>query len=118
VQSFLAFSGLFGASSVAGGDLNGDGFAEVIVGGSLAGTVRVFDGRTGSQTGGLVAYPGFAGAVPVGAVDADGNGHEELLTGVGPGAGPHVKLFDGQSLALLDSFYAFDPSFTGGIFVG
>ena len=39
-----------------------------------------------------------------------------LVTGAGPGGGPHVKLFS-RDLSLLESFYAFDPSFTGGVFV-
>jgi hypothetical protein len=33
------------------------------------------------------------------------------------GASPHVKRFDGATLALLDSFFAFAPTFTGGVFV-
>jgi hypothetical protein len=117
-RSFLAFGGLFGDSSVAGADLDGDGFAEVLVGATLSGQARAFDGRTGGQTAGLTAYPGFGGEVRVGAADADGDGRAELLTGTGPGAAPHVDRFDGRSLALLDSFFAFEPTFTGGIYLG
>ena len=46
------------------------------------------------------------------------NGKVEILTGPGPGPQPLVDVFSGQTLALLDSFFAFDPSFRGGVFVG
>jgi hypothetical protein len=46
------------------------------------------------------------------------NGQVEILTGPGQGPPPLVNIFSGQSLALLDSFFAFDPSFRGGVFVG
>jgi hypothetical protein len=36
-----------------------------------------------------------------------------LVTGAGPGGGPHVQVFDGRG-ALLLSFFAFAPAFTGG----
>ncbi len=46
--------------------------------------------------------------------DVDGDGIDEIITGTGPGAGPHVMVYklNGTPLA---SFYAFDPSFQGGI---
>src|SRR5262249_7428485 len=37
-------------------------------------------------------------------------------TGVGSGAGPHVKVFDGATGAEVRSFFAFD-GFSGGVFV-
>src|SRR5439155_6319235 len=36
----------------------------------------------------------------------------------GSGAGPHVKVFEGDDGSLLASFFAFAPNFTGGISVG
>ena len=36
----------------------------------------------------------------------------------GPGGGPQVSIFDGLSLQMLNSFYAYAPGFTGGVFVG
>jgi hypothetical protein len=45
-----------------------------------------------------------------GEVDRNGKG--------GPnGGGPQVNIFDGSSHALIQSFYAFDPAFRGGVFV-
>jgi hypothetical protein len=41
-----------------------------------------------------------------------------ILTAAGPGGGPHVRsvaIDDGGDTGL--SFFAYDPSFTGGVFV-
>jgi hypothetical protein len=66
----------------------------------------------------------------VGAADLNGDGVADIITGAGPGGGPHVKVVDGTQLAnlqpngeiadaaLLDSFFAFDATFSGGVLVG
>ena len=40
------------------------------------------------------------------------------VTGTDAGGGPEVKMFDGASRALLQDFFAYDPTFTGGVRVG
>jgi hypothetical protein len=125
LQSFYAYGPAFaGGVFVAVGDVNGDGEAEVITGAGAGGTphVRVIDGQTGQDvpfvghpdlTGGFHAYsPAFSGGVAVGWAGG------ALVTGAGPGGGPHVRAFDPLTLSVLDSFYAYDPTFTGGVFVG
>jgi hypothetical protein len=54
----------------------------------------------------------------VGAIDVNGDGRDEVLTGAGFGGGPHVKAFDLATGTTPLSFFAFDASFTGGVFVG
>ena len=39
-----------------------------------------------------------------------------LITGAGPGGGPQVRLRS-DDLAVLDSFFAYEQTFFGGIFV-
>lgn len=64
-----------------------------------------------------MAYtPEFRGGVRVALVNVDGDGPPEIVTAPGPGGGPHIRVFrlDGT---LVAEFMAFDPSFTGGVFV-
>jgi hypothetical protein len=54
----------------------------------------------------------------VAAVDANGDGKADIVTGPGQGSNPEVKAFDSVTLAVVDDFFAFDPNFLGGVFVG
>jgi hypothetical protein len=105
--------------SVAAGDFDGDGLAEIMVGSGRGSFVGIYDGPAGSLVAGVTAFPGFGGGVRVGAADLSGDGFAEILVGVGPGGpGGHVKVVDGFSLAVVSSFYSFSPNFIGGVFVG
>jgi hypothetical protein len=55
--------------------------------------------------------------VRVAAGDVNADGFADIITGAGPGGGPHVKVFDSHSLNLLHSFFAYEPNFAGGVFV-
>ena len=68
----------------------------------------------------FLAYaPAFFGGVALGMQPIATGGGLSVLTGAGPGGGPHVKAFSRDNpLALLLSFLAFDPAFIGGVFVG
>ncbi len=116
---FMAYpSGFTGGVNVAAGDVNGDGFADVITGSGVGAQphVKVFDGRTGGLLQSFFAYdPAFTGGVSVAAGDVNGDGFADVITGAGAGAQPHVKVFDGRTGGLLQSFFAFPVSFTGGI---
>jgi len=123
LRSFLAYPAAFaGGVSVAVGDVNGDGRADVITGageGAAGGHVKVFDGRNGAELRSFPAFgTSFMGGVVVAAGDVDGDGKSDLIVGSGPGAaGGHVKVFNGVTGNELRSFIPFDTSFVGGVSV-
>ena len=125
LASFYAYDPAFtGGVFVAGGDVDGDGLAEVITGAGPGGGphVRVFSLRGGTLTelASFFAYdPAFSGGVHVAAADTTGDGVAEIITGAGPFGGPHVRVieFNGGALTELASFYAYDPAFAGGVSV-
>lgn len=69
----------------------------------------------GDERSSFFAYPAaFPGGVDVAAGDLSGDGVAELITGAGPGGGPHVLVLTpgGDEMA---SFYAYDEAFRVGV---
>jgi streptogramin lyase len=131
IDEFMAYDFRFtGGVFVAVGDVNGDGYGDIITGPDSGGgpEVKVFDSSRLKQVNNLsepptlldfMAYsPFFPGGVRVAAANLDGDGLADIITGAGPGGGPHVEVWDGQTpKTLLQSYYAFSPFFNGGVYV-
>src|SRR5262249_2903501 len=121
LMSFMAFDPAFrGGVYVAAADVNGDCSADIIVGAGAGGgpQVKVFSGKDGSLLMSFMAYDvNFHGGVTVAAGDVNGDGKADVITGAGPGGGPHVEVFSGATGGLLESFMAYDPAFRGGVYV-
>jgi hypothetical protein len=84
---------------------------------SASSTVNLYNAATGEPTGTAVPFPGFNGAVKVVSGDFDGDGVAELIAGAGFGGGPAIAILNSQTGEVMQSFFAFDPAFTGGVFV-
>ncbi len=111
---------------MASGDVNGDGIDDLVTGAGEGGgpQVLVFTNASPVPILGFFAYAAnFTGGVRVGTVDFDGDKFDDIVTGAGPGGGPHVRIISGRVLANfntpadLASFFAYDAGFTSGVYV-
>ena len=142
VASFDAFSpsftgGVFVAAGTSSSGQNwiaagagAGGGPQVIVYTSQAILAGVVAGTAPTPLTSFFAFaPTFTGGVTVALGDVLGTGKLDVIAGAGPGGGPQVIVVNGTQLgqipssgilpssALLANFYAFAPSFTGGVFV-
>jgi RHS repeat-associated protein len=118
----VADPGFTGGVRLATADFTGDGFPDLVVAVGPGGgpRVQVLDGRTGQplpgKLGSFFAYDArFSGGLSVAAADVDGDGVPDVITGAGAGGGPQVEVFSGATGELIRSFFAFEPTFRGGV---
>jgi hypothetical protein len=142
IRGFFAYDPQFaGGVFVAFGHANG-GPPEIVTGAGGQTHVKVIDATRLNQVqvnaeiansallGQFYAYaPAFSGGVAVAAADVNGDGILDVVTGAGPGGGPHVKVIDGANLnqrqingeiadsALIGQFNASTQLDPDGVFV-
>jgi hypothetical protein len=118
---FFAYDSSFrGGVRVAVGDVDGDGVPDIITAPGRGGgpDVRVYSGVDYHLIRSFYAYDSsFKGGVFVAAADLNGDGFADIITGAGKGGGPQVKAFNGADGWVLDNFYAYGSTFTGGVSV-
>lgn len=125
LAGFFAYDPAFtGGVNVAAGGFDGDAPMEVATGAGPGGGphVRIFGrGASGGveEQQGFFAYdPAFSGGVSVAGCNVDGIPGDELVTGAGPGGGPHVRIFHVTprvSVEEMAGFFAYTPGFRGGV---
>ena len=127
--SFFAYSSAYtGGVRVALGDINGDGIDELITGTGIGGGphIKVFNLQGGQpvEIASFFAFePTFMGGVYISTGDINNDGLADIIVGAGSSGGPRVKVFSGNSsyfinaAAPLMDFFAYEPSFTGGVTV-
>jgi serralysin len=110
LATLTPFQGYQGGLSLGASDVDGDGKFEILFGVSVGGSQVKAIGVDGTEKRSFSAFDGFLGGVTVGTNTAG-----DIVVGAGPGSGPHVKVIDGKSMDLIQSFFAFDEEYTGGI---
>jgi hypothetical protein len=121
-RQFLAFPASFRMGiNVVAGNLNNDGSAEIIVAPRNVGGPQVRVYRFNPIKGSFelsfqfFAYAfNFHGGVSLAVGDIDNNGINEIVTGAGPGGGPHVRIFSNKGI-LKYQFFAASTKFRGGL---
>jgi hypothetical protein len=128
IASFFAYDANFpGGVSVASGNIDGIGPDEIITGAGAGGGphVKAFsrasDGTLNTLSSFFAYEANFRGGVDVGAMRATPTSDlSTVLTGAGPGGGPHVRSWNLTNPDMPQeqlSFFAYDASFQGGVAV-
>ena len=116
----VPFPGFNGPIKVVSGDFNNDGVAEIFAGAGFGGgpAIAILNSRTGEVMEAFFAFDqAFTGGVFVAVQDVNGDGVLDIIASAGPTGGPEVRIFDGNGLTVLRSFYAYAVDFTGGVSV-
>lgn len=121
LHSFFAYRQNFTAGIyAAAGDANGDGKADIITDAGAGGgpNVSVFDLANNVELLSFFAFDSaFTGGVRVAAVDRNGDGKADIVAAPGHGGGPEVSSFSGIDGSRIDQFFAYDPRFSGGLYL-
>ena len=118
---FWAFDPSYGGGlSVAGGDVNGDGRAEIVVGAApgVGPAVRVFNGTTGALMSSFWAYStSFRGGVNVAVGDVNIDGRADVITVPATSSQAGVRFYNALTQEILQTALPFPATFNGGAYV-
>lgn len=110
LTEFQAFTGSIsaGGARVAAGDINKDGFSEIVVGSGRGSTVSVFDGHTYAQTLSFNPYQGTSNrlGVFVALGDVEGDGVLDIVTGTGGSTPAKARVSDATNGQMIDEIFS------------
>jgi hypothetical protein len=95
----------------------------VLAGGTPDGTAQLIAPTGGDATlspyslGDSVSFFADGVIVRTATADVNGDGVPDLIGAAGPGGGPNVVILDGKTRAKIADFFAFENTFTGGLYV-
>jgi subtilisin-like proprotein convertase family protein len=124
IQPFGTFTG---GVFVSEGDIKGDGYADLIITPDQGGgpRVEIYHGGDFAEMANFYGIndPGFRGGARASAGDLTGDGYDDLVVSAGFSGGPRISIYDGKSLAsgqtvnLVNDFYAFSSELRNGAYV-
>ncbi|NQV12723.1 MAG: VCBS repeat-containing protein [Parcubacteria group bacterium] len=118
-KNFFAFAEDFqGGVNLAVGDVDRDGYEEIVVAAGSSGgpQVRIFSQEGEPKYPGFFAWEqNFHGGITLAVGDIDGDKQEEIIVGPASGKESEIKIFDYLGNEVADSFVAFGANFTGGV---
>ncbi len=126
LASFYAYgTGFLGGVNVAGGDVNNDGYADIITTPSFGGPghVKVFSiNQTNGIATAIQSYlttpAKFGGGVWLAVADFDNDGFADVVTGINVG-NPYVQINSGKNPSVvIDTIWPFNPQKPTGARVG
>ncbi len=129
LASGYAFEPSFtGGVFLSAGDVNGDGFADVVVSPDEGGgpRVKIVSGRDRTILADFFGIddPNFRGGARTSLGDFNGDGTLDLVVAAGFGGGPRVAVFDGTSIVsggpprkLFNDIFVFEQGLRNGAFV-
>jgi hypothetical protein len=120
IGSAVPFPGFSGELRVVSGDFNNDGKVDIIAAAGPGGgpAIAVLDSQTGEVLQSFFAFDqAFTGGVFIAVRDFNGDGILDIIAGAGAGGGPEVRIFNGDGLTIIRSFFAYAQDFTGGVTV-